>query len=296
MGGIMDETTEIEFKVNEQYKNEKGIFTVISIDKDEMVIRWESGEEISTAIELQRRIQERRMREKLFQEAKHRAAKSGKKAGGKGAVFTGFQPDDFKKSATGTKWRGRGQLGGAVTKRLSDSRLDFNSWAYGHNPEMHWFDIAHRRKEGSEYQAKFFVRVDAQFLYYGFYVVRTGQTDQTEKDWSAFYEWLQHQDNDQMLQKMVDEQQLTVHDRNRPAFGQLLSKDGAWHVEIGEKQASVDMLIAHFESVPAADGIDLEVFRKINKDEAVAREVNIADDIAELFMAIMPLYRAVLKI
>ena len=52
--------SEIEFVVDEQYENEKGVFTVLSIHRNEMVIRWESGEEIRTDLELQRNIQARR--------------------------------------------------------------------------------------------------------------------------------------------------------------------------------------------------------------------------------------------
>jgi len=60
----MEEPAEIEFNVDEHYENEKGVFKVISIHKDEMVIRWENGEEILTTLDLQRRIAERREREK----------------------------------------------------------------------------------------------------------------------------------------------------------------------------------------------------------------------------------------
>ena len=61
----MEQDNRFEFVVDEQYENEKGIFTVLSIQKNQMVIRWESGEEIRTDIELQRNIQARREWEKL---------------------------------------------------------------------------------------------------------------------------------------------------------------------------------------------------------------------------------------
>ncbi len=48
--------THIEFEVGEKYENMKGIYEVLSIDRNTMRIRWESGEEITTTISLQSRI------------------------------------------------------------------------------------------------------------------------------------------------------------------------------------------------------------------------------------------------
>ncbi len=66
----MEPSTEFNFTIDEQYENEKGIFTVLSIDKDEMVIQWENGKKIQTEIGLQSRIQQRRQREKIARESK----------------------------------------------------------------------------------------------------------------------------------------------------------------------------------------------------------------------------------
>jgi uncharacterized Zn finger protein len=77
----MSLSTEFEFTVGEQYENEKGVFTVLSIKRDEMVIQWTNGEEAQTRMEFQGRIQERRLWEKTKQEEKAAAEKpSPKKA------------------------------------------------------------------------------------------------------------------------------------------------------------------------------------------------------------------------
>jgi len=72
----MEPIAEFEFTVDEQYENEKGIFTVVSIDKQDMVIRWQNGEKITTNIDLQARIQKRKQREKIIREAEDNATKS----------------------------------------------------------------------------------------------------------------------------------------------------------------------------------------------------------------------------
>jgi hypothetical protein len=71
----MNSGSEFEFTVGETYENEKGLFSVISISKGDMVIRWENGEEAQTSIELQERIQNRRQWEKTLQQEKTAPAK-----------------------------------------------------------------------------------------------------------------------------------------------------------------------------------------------------------------------------
>jgi hypothetical protein len=44
------------FSVGDRHENHKGVYEVISIDGDRMVIRWDTGEEIETSIELQAHI------------------------------------------------------------------------------------------------------------------------------------------------------------------------------------------------------------------------------------------------
>ena len=58
----MDE--KMDFEVGHKYENMKGVYEVISIHGDSMIIRWEKGEQISTSTDLQRRIIERMQREK----------------------------------------------------------------------------------------------------------------------------------------------------------------------------------------------------------------------------------------
>jgi hypothetical protein len=47
------------FEVGATYENMKGVYEVISIQNDAMVIRWEDGNEVATPMDLQKRIIER---------------------------------------------------------------------------------------------------------------------------------------------------------------------------------------------------------------------------------------------
>jgi len=75
MGGKMNPAYDFEFAVGETYENEKGKFSVLSIAKDDMVIRWADGEEAQTSMEFQGRIQNRRQWEMAMRQEKAAAAK-----------------------------------------------------------------------------------------------------------------------------------------------------------------------------------------------------------------------------
>ena len=60
---------DFNFEVGAIYENMKGAYEVISIRKNEMVIRWKNGIEIATTVDLQKRIIERIALEK---ESEHR--------------------------------------------------------------------------------------------------------------------------------------------------------------------------------------------------------------------------------
>ena len=45
-----------EFEVGQQYENRKGKYEVLEIEGDDMLIRWDAGEEATTTMTMQRRI------------------------------------------------------------------------------------------------------------------------------------------------------------------------------------------------------------------------------------------------
>lgn len=291
----MDKPLEIEFNVDEQYENEKGVFTVVSKDKDEMVIRWENGEETRTDIDLQRRIIERRQweEEQRAREAEA-AAKSAQKGGGaqEKKPFSGLLATDFKSSATKTRWRSRNQLGGAVVQQMGASGFKFNSWAFGNKPEMHVQDAAHRKKGSPEDQAVFFVGLDEQALYFGLRVSAPGKPAGAQSDWAAVREWLSVPENETMLRSLVAEEHLRVGSPDNPAFGVLRASEKGWYREDDGSQTAVASLPAQIEQVPGSDSGGLEIAAVVDKETAVAEGTDIAGTIAQLFTRLLPLYRA----
>jgi hypothetical protein len=290
----MGDPAKIEFDVDEQYENEKGVFKVISIHRGQMLIRWANGEEISTDIELQRRIAERR-----DWEHNHKAEAAGKASAKsasarKKSVFDGFAATDFKKSAARTTWRSRSQLGSAVAQKIDTNRFKFNSWAFGHKPEIHVQDIKHHGgPTATDYQAKFFVRVDPKALYYGFRVTRPDNTDAASADWDALREWLTQQENEQMLHTIAVNDNLTVCNLTNPSSGTLMaSEDGGWRTDQGGRKARKETLAMFIDGAPETGPFDLELTVTIAQSDAVACGRDIAANIAQLFTRLLPLYQA----
>lgn len=289
----MDNPSEIEFNVDEQYENEKGVFTVVSIDRDDMVIRWENGEEIRTEIDLQRRIFERRQwEEQKLAAAAEAARKPSRKTAGKKSVFTGLAPTDFKKSASGTTWRSRNQLGAAVAQQIDTRLFKFNSWAFGNKPEMHVQDVKHHGRGEAENQAKFFVRVDPQTLYYGFRLARPVDKAQGQTEWDGFFEWLTQPENEQALRTIAIETQLTVCNLANPATGSLQASAEGWTKDGSGKPASAEALTRYITDIPETGPLDLAFVARIDKDAAVASGSDIAKPIAQLLTRLLPLYQA----
>lgn len=294
----MDQAGKIEFEVDGQYENEKGIFKVVSIDRNEMVIRWENGEEVRTEIDLQRRIAERRRWEKRQREAaKEAAQKSSARSASrkKKTAFDGFAATDFKKSAQKTTWRSRNQLGMLVAGGIENTQLAFSSWAFRNKPEMHVQDTKHRESTALDNQAKFFVRVDQRALYFGLQLPRPESDSDNPADWEAFLNWLGRPENEKKLQAIAVGRDLTVSNHAQPHPDVIVASDNGWHLdtdEVGEKSGT---LSAHIAGIPAADELDLEIAARMAKDDAIAEGKNIAAKIAELYTELLPLYEAIAR-
>ncbi|GBC63707.1 hypothetical protein DENIS_4705 [Desulfonema ishimotonii] len=286
-------TIHIEFKVGEKYENMKGMYEVLSIDGDSMIIRWDSGEETSTPIELQRKIilrleSEKRQRENAAQAKKKSKSKSASSRYGSG--FSGMELSDFKKDVKGTTWRNRNCLGGAVTNRLTPGPYAFNSWAIYRSPEIQWADTAHRKRDSRWLQAKFFAEIDEASLCFGFYIERA-DNDQ-KSDWTPFMSWLENDGNEEWLISTLSEHDLRIYDPNGAIPGAITSFNGKWRLSDGGNHQEIPALNRFLHELPGNKRVDLHIGKKVDKDEAIARGETLADDISMVLNTLMPLYEA----
>jgi hypothetical protein len=98
-GGIMEE--DFKFEVGGKYKNMKGPYEVISIHRDSMVIRWTSGTELATTVDLQKKIIERMAFEKRLLQENLKKLEKAKKP--KRKTKAASEKEDTKKPAKKAK-------------------------------------------------------------------------------------------------------------------------------------------------------------------------------------------------
>jgi hypothetical protein len=291
----MEDLEKIDFTVGEKYENEKGPFEVISITGDKMVIKWDSGEEISSTVELQRRIQERRLWEKMAPERKAAAAAKSRRGSRRSVkkLFEGLQDGDFQNKISRTKWRNREQLGGNVTIRLMTSMLNFNSWASRGQNEVHWADTNHWRSKQISSPAKFFARANEEAFMYGFHIERPETKDKASADWEALLKWLHDEKNEQWLRELAIEEGLEVFDTLKLCFSDVIKPaEKEWTIEGSAPGGSTATLAAYLDACKKDVSLDLVIAKHIPKDEAIAREGGIVDDIINLLGVLLPIYNA----
>ncbi len=282
----------IEFAVGEKYRNRKGLYEVISRRGDKMVIQWEDGEKVETSVEFQRRIIDGMRFEKKVKEEKKLPPKK-KSSSRKVSKFKGLSEGDFKNNITKTKWRGRPALGGAVTQKLDSDRYTFNSWAVYRIPSVHWADAAHRdSSEDIWRQAKFFAQVDEHSLFYGFYIERPDDKGLESQEWKHFLEWLKNPENEGWLKTIAEGNGLLIFDKENRFEGTIEAVKGEWKRRREDEEEDLDSLYAFIDRLPEEHWLNLQIAKRIKKEEALERKEKIADDISSLFMVLMPLYEA----
>lgn len=293
---------EINFKVGERYENRKGEFEVLSITGEHMEIRWIDGESIWTDVSFQRRV----LRNMEFERAQAKArAEAGTAAAAKrasrkragGGRFKGFLENDFSNSVSGTHWRSRAQLGGAVTQRLDPGSFRINSWPVYRMARVHWVDETHRDQNADHLQGKFFAAASPGSIQYGFFIERAPASDDaSQPDWDAFMEWLGAPENEDWLRETVAAQELVLYDHNDDqkeecAFpGEIHPAETGWRLDGSTEE--IPRLSKFLDGLPSRKPASLMIARRVAKADAMARGADIANDIAGLFELLMPLYEA----
>ena len=286
---------QVRFEVGEKYENMKGVFEVIAIHRDSMDIRWDSGEEISTPIALQQRIIERMAHEKELEEEQSDRDKKTKATPSRSAKpFAGFENSDFGTSLAKTVWRGRGQLGGAVSRQLKKGAYKFSSWAVLRQPEVHWLDIKRQKQEDLPLQIKFFARLDETGLDFGIYLPAPAPAASTRGDWQSIMTWLETAENAAWLTDVSKVHELVIRDRSRDGFaGVLESQAEGWvHRTDAETVTPVEALRPFLMDHSNGAIPELSIEKRLPKAAAIEREQHIAEDMAALFDVLMPLYGA----
>ncbi len=280
------------FHVGERYENRKGLFSVLSIDGDHLAIRWDTGEEAITSVELQAKVLRNMERELLAGSTKkgYQAPRSY------GELFRGLRAEDFTGDVTGTHWRAREQLGGAVTKTLTASE-PFDSWSIYRRAEVHWASIARRRLVSTLLQTKFFVRITSEALLHGLYFERSDDRNENQDDWRRFLVWAENPDNCQWLHRTVLRTGAAFtnpypEQRGQCFYGDLVAlENGSFRYEADPPSVFEASALPTFLRNFRDDlWLNLIISRTISRDEAIAQRAGIGSTIGEFFNTFLPVY------
>jgi hypothetical protein len=282
------------FTIDSFHENEKGVFKVLSIKGENMLIEWETGERISTPIALQEKILAR-----IEREAAAPLEKTTKKSATAVEIsFSGLLASDFKDDVTGTHWRSRAQLGGAVTSQLA-AHEPFQSWSIYRRPEVHWAVIGRYQADAAWLQAKFFIRLKEALGMYGFYIERSSDLSAPRIDWLFLLNWLAQESNAAWLHRTMTELHMEMFDpyplTEADAFQrQILPHDNGWrvlHPDETEEFLPLNQISDYLAKLPEGNWLNLVIGRQRRAQELVAAGVHAAVEIAAAFQALLPIYR-----
>ncbi len=284
---------QIEFEVGGRYENMKGTYEVLSIGNDTMEIRWENGEEATTGIDFQKRIIERMEFEKRRRIEKK--AKKARKADGGRGKFEGLTESDFSRKVSGTIWRRRSCLGGAVKVFPDSDRFDLKSWSIARKPMVQWADAKHRNPDIFDLQSKFFVRLSDDKLFCGYCIERPSNMDEGKGDWNVFLAWLKEEQNELRLKEIAFNRNLVVYQLNKDGdvSWKVRCSDDKWVIDKKGAEKPLETLHGFLEDfASAARRVDLQIAKAIDKKDAIAKGVDIAEDISMVFENLFPIYEA----
>jgi hypothetical protein len=285
---------ERSFAVGDRNENRRGPFEVVAINGPSMRIRWDDGLETETTIADQRRILGNMERELETSAARGKAA--ARVPDWFGSDFTGLKEADFSEDVTGTHWRSREQLGGAVTKGLAVTE-PFNSWAPYNMPQIHWSSLRRYKAVHSLYQAKFFARAWPDHLLFGIYLERPDKASDPQEDWSRFLSWLECEDHVLWLNNTLAEHGATIANPfpeiQRTAFrGSIAPGAEGFVYSCPETTQALPLIqLAPFLADLRKDlWVNLVIGKRLSKLEAVAQGAGVAKTIYDFFNALMPVF------
>jgi hypothetical protein len=289
----MSETPSHPFRTGERYENRRGLFEVVSINGDSVQIRWDTGEVVNTSVDLQAKIL-RNMEKELTDAAAQKRKRTPKSFG---EFFRGLRTEDFSEDVTGTLWRSREQLGGAVTRLLEVKEL-FNSWSIYGRPEVHWASVSRYGLNHPSLQSKFFARINQEHILFGLYVERSDKRTDYQDDWIKFVSWCENRENLRWLHAaMLCTKAVLVNPyEGWPdlSFNGTIEPTGegfSWNRGGEITNVARDDLPEVLKSLPADLWLNAVLGRVLSKDAAVAEGERIASAIAEWLNTLLPIYQ-----
>lgn len=303
-----------DFIVGQTYNNRLGVYEVLAIEGDTMTIRYDDGTEAEVSAAVQARIISNIGIDAVVEEQLAHAASprrpaskgnSGKGTRSRGRSFKPLLESDFKGNVTGTRWRSRTHLGGAVAYALAAATgRDMQSFAVYRQPAVHLAEVG-RYQKGKRHVpvAKLVVELDASRARYGFYVEKSQDEMDDTWDWQR------------LLAVLSGDAELTgsllgimnKYDLAWCSIGDGEADEPATFVDDGSGSLSrlldeetVDAgwpgLVAYLEGLPYDQWRGLYLCADMPKAEVLAMGDRFVRQVVDTFAALMPLYDACTRV
>ncbi len=307
------------FQVGKTFRNRHGEYVVQSIDGDEMTIRYVGGGTLKTKVSIQARIWENiqfeeqmardQEREKLAQEARQAARKRAAQAKRERAqpVFKGFVDADLEPRKRGFAWASRKELGRLLAKEMTRwSEGEYGFWLVPRKPEIHVARQGHYDRDKRDSRAAFFVVVNEHGASFGLRVGNPG--GQPKKGWHspAFLAALAQDSRPRRaLRAAMKEYDLSLdvyaRDVRYGQVGRVVVQDRGllWQRETADQEESRRMtwqdLVEYLRTMASKAQSDVYVRRLMPAAAALDAGVGVAEEILQVFQALLPMYEACLE-
>ena len=300
------------FEVGGRYRNRIGEYEVVEIQDPEMVIRYDSGETATVKQAIAARIWENIQIDELIEKeggaSRPRSRRSTSGASGTrrssrdrwGARFQGLQKGDFQKSVTGTSWRARPNLGGALALRMVGvAGRDFESHALYRRAEVHIVEPKYYKKADRLREAKFELDLDAERARYGLYIEKSDQPMDKSWDWLSCLDALE---GDAALRSGIEEamRRLDLHWELWMGEGEYVAQVGIgqdaliWVEQEGNESQEISWaeFVERLRSLEAKTWHDLHLCVRLDKEQVIAQGQGLANTVVAVYKALLPLYEA----
>ena len=304
------------FEVGKTYRNRSGEYVVKEIEGDRMTIRYTDGRTLATNVRIQARIWEniqfekqmamaeerRRQAQEARREVRQRKARAKRERAK--PTFDGFEQSDFEPKKRGIAWSGRKELGRVLAYELAQ-RTD-EAFEYQIVPRRSKVHVARKGqydKAERETNAAFFVSVDEEGVSYGFRVGKPGGKVQADWPWTVLVARLI--DSEEVrgaLHSALNEHSLSLDvyalEMSYGQVGQITSQgdEFLWRHEDAEQEVTRPMngeeVAGYLQTVAPEKQCDLYVRKSLAAEAALKRGAEVANEIATVFEALLPLYDA----
>jgi hypothetical protein len=301
------------FEVGKAYRNRVGEYTVVSIDGNQMKIRYVSGGTLVTDVNVQGRIWENIQLEaqqtqadekrRLALEARLAARAKTKEARGKPA-FAGFQQNDFEPKRRGVAWPNRKALGKVLALELSQhTKNAFEHWLVPYQSVVHVARKSSYDSEAPGRNAAFFVAAGERGISYGLTVGKPEGEVLPAWPWSVLVTSLTE---DPVLRAALLEP-MQAHGIGLEVYamqvsyglvarvtaveGRLLWREEATQTGL-DRPMDWDELAAALQSLAPGKRCALNICRARSAEESVSAGASITDEMGQIFQALLPVYEA----